>query len=264
MTGLSSASLSRLSHASSDPYGPVSAEGEAPLCRTEGATDEHDPELVRDTCRCKRSSRREPVELRSEKLRRRRAFFGILERWCGVPEYASGFGAHSSSLTREPHRRLLTSTIRGDRMVQRSIEKTSRFKKVAVSAAAILVAAAATLSSAASASASLSECSSGSTCVWSGPNYATDWGTVGGFINFTWCIDDLGDYWSINNKTTSVFNQGRTETSYLYDGVNKTGSRITILRGTGKTDLNSVGFNDRASSGYFDSGLTKVGTATCN
>lgn len=149
-------------------------------------------------------------------------------------------------------------------MVQRRIEKTSRFKKVAVGAAAVLFAAAATLSGAASASASLSECSTGSTCVWSGANYATDWGTVGGFINFTWCIDNLGDYWNINNKTTSVLNKGRTETSYLYDGVNKTGSRITILRGTGKTDLGSVGFNDRASSGYFDSGLKKVGTATCD
>ncbi len=36
--------------------------------------------------------------------------------------------------------------------------------------------------------------------------------------------------WNINNKTTSVFNKGNTETSY----------------------------------GYFTSGLTKVGTATCN
>lgn len=149
-------------------------------------------------------------------------------------------------------------------MVQRSIHKTSKFKKFIFSTAAILIATAASLSGASSASASLSECSTGSTCVWSGANYATDWGTVGGFINFTWCIDDLGDYWNINNKTTSVFNRGNTETSYLYDGVNKTGSRITILRGTGKTDLSSVGFNDRASSGYFASGLTKVGTATCN
>jgi hypothetical protein len=160
----------------------------------------------------------------------------MLERWCGVPEYASGSGVHAPSLTREPRRRLPTPTIRGDPTVQRSIPKTSKLKKF----------------------------STGSTCVWSGANYATDWGTVGGFINFTWCVDDLGDYWNINNKTTSVFNRGNTETSYLYDGVNKTGSRITILRGTGKTDLSSVGFNDRASSGYFTSGLTKVGTATCN
>lgn len=136
--------------------------------------------------------------------------------------------------------------------------------RIIVSAAAILVAAAGIVATAAPASASLSECRSGSTCVWSGANYATDWGTVGGFINFTWCIDDLGDYFNIDNKTTSVYNKGNTETSYLYEFANKQGARITILRGTGKTDLSTVGFNDRASSGYFTSGLTKVGTATCN
>ena len=149
-------------------------------------------------------------------------------------------------------------------MEQRSLQNNSKFKKIIVSVAAVLLAATGTLVTAAPASASLSECGSGSTCVWSGANYATDWGTVGGFINFTWCIDDLGDYFNINNKTTSVYNKGNTETSYLYDGVNKTGSRIIILRGTGKSDLSSVGFNDVASSGYFTSGLTKVGTATCN
>lgn len=149
-------------------------------------------------------------------------------------------------------------------MVQRSTQKQSKFKKIIVSAAAILMAATGTLATAAPASASLSECGSGSTCVWSGANYATDWGTVGGFINFTWCIDNLGNYFNINNKTTSVFNNGNTETSYLYDGVNKSGSRITVLRGSGMKDLSAYGFNDRASSGYFTSGLTKVGTARCN
>lgn len=149
-------------------------------------------------------------------------------------------------------------------MAKKRDRRISQLKKVMYSAAAILLAATGTFATAAPASASLSECASGRTCVWSGANYATDWGTVGGFISFTWCIDDLGDYFNINNRTTSVFNRGNTETAYLYDGVNRTGSRITILRGTGKSDLRAIGFNDRASSGYFTSGLTKAGTATCN
>lgn len=149
-------------------------------------------------------------------------------------------------------------------MVKKNARKEFAFEKVVAAAGAILLASTGALVSATPASASLNECSAGSTCVWSGANYATDWGTIGGFINFTWCIDNLGNYSNINNRATSVYNRGNTETSYLYDGVNKTGSRITILRGTGKPDLSTIGFNDVASSGYFTSGLSRVGTARCN
>ncbi|WP_149084709.1 MULTISPECIES: peptidase inhibitor family I36 protein [Microbacterium] len=149
-------------------------------------------------------------------------------------------------------------------MVRKSGRKNCPFRNAIVGIAAALLAVTGALAPAPPARASLGECGAGSTCVWSGANYATDWGTVGGFINFTWCIDDLGNYFNINNKATSVFNRGNTDTAYLYDYPNKAGSRITILRGTGKSDLRAVGFNDRASSGYFTSGLTKAGTATCN
>lgn len=132
-----------------------------------------------------------------------------------------------------------------------------------VGAAAILLAAAASVATAAPASASLSECGSGRTCVWSGANYATDWGTIGGFIAFERCVDDFSKYTNINNKTTSVYNNGNTDTSYLYDGFNKSGSRITILRGAKYADLSSVGFNDKASSGYFSSHLSQQGTSWC-
>lgn len=158
---------------------------------------------------------------------------------------------------------MLESIIRGENMTRKSSRERSQSTKLFVGAAAIIMAATATLSTAAPASASLSECGSGRTCVWSGANYATDWGTIGGFIGFEWCVDKFANHTNINNKTTSVYNNGRTETAYLYDGANKSGSRVVILRGTRKANLSTIGFNDRASSGYFTSGLSLVGSARC-
>lgn len=139
-----------------------------------------------------------------------------------------------------------------------------RKSKFAVMLGAVALAMGTILGAAAPASAAApSSCGAGSACVWSGYNYAVDWGTLPGSLGWEWCVDDFRDYFSINNKASSVYNNGNIETTYLYQYPNKQGARISILRGSGYTDLGKVSFNDKASSSYFTSGLSLTGTARC-
>lgn len=146
---------------------------------------------------------------------------------------------------------------------KKKVNSGSWRKRVVSTFAAVVVSSVAVFGFATPANASLSECRSGNMCVWSGANYATDWGTVGGFLNWSWCVDQFSRYWVIDDKATSVYNNGRSENGYLYRNANKSGARFTVLRGNRFSDLRKNGFNDMASSGYFSSGLGRVGTSAC-
>ena len=107
-----------------------------------------------------------------------------------------------------------------------------------------------------------SDCRLGDTCLYSGYNFTNDAFQNPGKINFSRCIDRLANYFH-NNVDSSVYNNGRSENSYLYDGEYATGGTPKlVLRGQGIGDLGA--WNDRASSAYFSSQIANKGTAWCN
>ncbi|KHK97629.1 hypothetical protein LK09_10480 [Microbacterium mangrovi] len=121
--------------------------------------------------------------------------------------------------------------------------------------------AAGAISSAPSAQAAQSDCASGRACVWSAYDYHNDF--LQGWAAWTYCFDDFNDGWNINDKGSSFYNNGNSETAYVYQYKNAGGPRISRPPKSGYKDLNTVHFNDRASSGYFSSRINDVGSFAC-
>lgn len=114
------------------------------------------------------------------------------------------------------------------------------------------------------ASAAPSDCGLGLHCSYSGYDYGNDALQQPSTHKFENCVDDMYIGWrSYNNVTSSAFNNGRSQVSYLYSGVKQTGSRLPFSKGTGKANLSSYAFNDVADSGYFHSTLGSKGSALC-
>jgi hypothetical protein len=135
-------------------------------------------------------------------------------------------------------------------------------RRARVTAAALAVAAVSIFGFAGAAQAAPADCPLGYTCVYSAYNYTNNIFENGGTLKIGYCVDEMIEH-SYNNMASSVFNNGRTDNVYLYDGTFKTGTYKIIARGAGKTDLGSISFNDKTSSVYFYSQLGKVNTPTC-
>lgn len=117
---------------------------------------------------------------------------------------------------------------------------------------------------AAPAAAAPSDCGPGLHCSYSGYNYGNDAFQQPSTHKFENCVDDMYIGWrTYKNVASSAFNNGRSQTSYLYAGTSKTGNSISFARGTGTVNLGNRGFNDTAESGYFASTLGSVRSALC-
>lgn len=135
-------------------------------------------------------------------------------------------------------------------------------------AAGLLIALALCLSGvfvvAAPASAAPAECASGYHCNYSGYDYGNDafqGPATHGFLN---CVDRMYiGLRAYGNTTSSAYNNGRTQASYLYPEVARGGVPIKFARGAGTPNLGTRGFNDTAESGYFESTRDQKGTALC-
>ncbi|KJL30217.1 hypothetical protein RS83_00967 [Microbacterium oxydans] len=114
------------------------------------------------------------------------------------------------------------------------------------------------------AAAAPSDCGLGLHCSYSGYDYGNDYFQGPDTHKFQNCVDDMYiGLRSYKNVASSAFNNGRTQVSYLYSGVNQTGSRISFVKGTGTPNLGTRSFNDMADSGYYSSTLGSTGTALC-
>lgn len=107
-----------------------------------------------------------------------------------------------------------------------------------------------------------SDCRLGDTCLYTGYNYTNDVWQNPGKINFANCIDRLGEYFH-NDYDSSVYNNGRSENSYLYKDTYAQNTRKLVLRGQGISDLGTVNFNDEASSAYFSSAISRANSQFC-
>jgi hypothetical protein len=112
-----------------------------------------------------------------------------------------------------------------------------------------------------SAQAAVSDCGSGRACAWSGYGYGVDgfWG----WTSWIYCYDDFTGGSLSNDKASSFYNNGNVQTARMYQYANASGPYISRPIKTGYSDLNTVSFNDRATSGYFSAYITSAGTSTC-
>lgn len=145
-----------------------------------------------------------------------------------------------------------------------SIVKTARRSwrmKLTGALVALAVSAVGAVGMAAPAAAAPGDCSLGYHCNYSGYDYGNDAFQGPSTHRFLNCVDDMYiGLRSYKNTTSSAFNNGRTQTSYLYSGVQKTGSFISLFVGQGTANLGTRAFNDAADSGYFSSTLGSAGS----
>ncbi|WP_413228360.1 peptidase inhibitor family I36 protein [Actinomyces trachealis] len=96
-------------------------------------------------------------------------------------------------------------------------------------------------------------CEKGYTCVYQDAYYSN------GQLDFSRFIPQFTEWHfegqvlrNASNKASSVWNNGRYESSFLYDHAWGRGRCLGVARGSWVDDLNTKGFNDITSSGYFD------------
>lgn len=131
-------------------------------------------------------------------------------------------------------------------MAMKETQRSGWRKRLAGIGAGLVVAAASVVAFAAPAQAAPSGCELGNTCAYSGYNYTQDW--FYSTLQFGYCVDDFSNY-GVNDTTSSVFNNGRSLDSWLYQDWYAYGASKRVYRGQGITNLGS--FNDLATSGYF-------------
>lgn len=139
--------------------------------------------------------------------------------------------------------------------------KTQSRRRIGAVVASAALLAAGLLGIAPPAQAAVSDCGSGAACVWSGYGYGVDgfWG----WTSWQRCYDNFEGGNLSNDKGSSFYNNGNAQTAYIYQYANASGPRVSRPIKSGYPDLNTVGFNDRASSGYFSAYIGSSGTATC-
>lgn len=133
--------------------------------------------------------------------------------------------------------------------------KKSRLAAVFVGAVMVLAGVAAV---AAPASAATSNCPTGSLCIWGDSGFRTD-GTDSALVSFASYIPNYstwnysGKPINANNSASSIYNNGRVETAFMYNNTYKTGFMFSIPRGNSNSNLLWAGQNDKISSGYYAS-----------
>jgi len=112
------------------------------------------------------------------------------------------------------------------------------------------------------ASAAISDCPAGYSCLWEDSNYKTngyDWDSANFQLyhtNFRYW-DGFYSHPHVNDKVSSLYNNGRVSTAWYYVNSGFSGSFFLLARGSGDGDLgNSIGnapggFNDELSSACF-------------
>jgi hypothetical protein len=113
------------------------------------------------------------------------------------------------------------------------------------------------------AAAAPSDCGAGYTCSYSGYNYGNDAWQQPSTHKFLNCVDNMAIGWrTYKNVASSAFNNGYSQTSYLYRGSTQTGGTpLKLPRGSGSANLGS--YNDDIESGYFSGTLGSKGSALC-
>ncbi len=94
-------------------------------------------------------------------------------------------------------------------------------------------------------------------CLWMDSNYLTDGFSVLNF-EFQYYHTDFAfvDWWesgtavSVDNTTSSVYNNGNSYNAALFANPREGGYHKTFVKKTGQSQLTGY-WNDRASSGYF-------------
>lgn len=154
--------------------------------------------------------------------------------------------------------------LRGLSMSSITVRHGSRRNRVAGAVLAIALSATGIFALAGPAAAAPSDCGLGLHCTYSGYDYGNDYFQGPATHKFENCVDSMYmGLRSYRNVGSSAFNNGRSQTSYLYSGPDQTGSRLAFVRGTGRANLSVNGFNDTAESGYFHTTLGNKGTALC-
>lgn len=137
-------------------------------------------------------------------------------------------------------------------------------RKVTSSLVAIALGGAGVFALAGPAAAAPSDCGLGLHCSYSGYDYGNDAFQQPSTHKFENCVDDMYIGWrTYKNVASSAFKNGRSQMSFLYSGIEQTGSRVPFNKGTGISNLGSRGFNDTAESGYFFGTLGNKGSALC-
>lgn len=111
--------------------------------------------------------------------------------------------------------------------------------------------------------ATLYSCADGDACLWRIDNFRGYYGTGGQLDNlrFANCIDNLAWY-GYDNTVSSVVNNGRTDSLYIYrDPYKGGGTPLWMARGTAKATMGA--WDNVASSVYFSSRLSSSGSSTC-
>lgn len=105
-------------------------------------------------------------------------------------------------------------------------------------------------------------CPAGSTCLWRDNNFES-WGYIGRFVRFAYYIPAFASYnypssaASLSNSVTSFYNNGNTETVYLFSGTYLTGSYMYAPVNS-YSNLAGTAFDDKLNSGYYESCLDGV------
>ncbi|WP_423794693.1 peptidase inhibitor family I36 protein [Microbacterium paraoxydans] len=135
---------------------------------------------------------------------------------------------------------------------------------VAVAGLAVGLAVGASVAIAGPASAApLYSCADGDACLWRLDSFRGYVGTGGQLDNlrFANCIDNLAWY-GYDNTVSSVVNNGRTDSLYIYrDAYKGGGAPLWMARGTAKATMGA--WDNIASSVYFSSRLSSSGSSTC-
>lgn len=149
-----------------------------------------------------------------------------------------------------------------------SVPKSSIFKNVrrrlSVAGVAIALAVGGGFLVAAPANAApVYSCNDGDACLWRLDSFRGYYGTGGQLDNlrFANCIDNLAWY-GYDNTVSSVVNNGRTDSLYIYrDAYKGGGTPLWMARGATKATMGA--WDNVASSVYFSSRLSSSGTSTC-
>ncbi|MBW9110161.1 peptidase inhibitor family I36 protein [Microbacterium ureisolvens] len=144
--------------------------------------------------------------------------------------------------------------------MQRTQKKPRRRIGAIIAAASLL--AAGLLGVTSPAQAASSDCGSGRACAWSGYDYGVDgfWG----WTSWQYCYNDFTGGSLSNDKASSFYNNGNAQVARMYQYLNAGGPYISRPIKSGYPDLNTVSFNDRATSGYFYNYIGSAGTSFCN
>lgn len=109
----------------------------------------------------------------------------------------------------------------------------------------------------------LYSCNDGDTCLWKLDYFKGFYGTGGQlhYLRFANCIDNLAWY-GYDNDVSSVVNNGRTDSLYIYrDPYKGGGAPLWMAKGTAMGTMGA--WDNVASSAYFSSRLSSSGTSTC-